>query len=620
MFKALTLQTVCALFFVSMHAHAQTQEPHKSLYAIERQVITIHVRADGTFHEKIESVTRVKSPAAIELVSQDDVDFYSDRQTVEVLEAFTELPSGERIPVAADAIRVVDEERSEGAAMFTSRKTQVVIFPKINVGARAHSTVLRKTHTPLFPRQFMFRRSLGTSVEYGQLEFNISHDPAIHILADSRGFEGGRLSDSPNGEVRYRYTYSQAAIQHAESGQVSASDFGPYLHLSTFVSPLAVGQVYEQSAAPKTAVTMQVQKLADEITFGIHDPKAQAAALYHWVSKEIRYVAIFLGSGGVVPNPADQVIRNRYGDCKDKTTLLIALLAAKGIEASTAMINSGSAYEIPRLGSISPFNHVITYIPQWDLYLDPTAELAPFGILPISVMDKPTVLTALNRLGRTPKLDALTNWIKSLTHIQIQADGQMTGTVYSEYAGYADYSARLSFVDHEGEYKERLAQSNLSANRQSGEGHYTPSDARDLDTPFTNRGSFTLDPVANFPGPGALSVPVGLTPSFINRLSFNRPKERVLFPFVCRSYRYEETYEVEFPSEAKITRIPADAAFDESGLLYQSTYRLRGQVLTVQRVVQAQRPSMVCQPNDYQVIRKLHAVVQRDLRSQIFYD
>ena len=91
-------------------------------------------------------------------------------------------------------------------------------------------------------------------------------------------------------------------------------------------------------------------------------------------------MAIFLGSGGVVPNLADQVMRNRYGDCKDKTTLLIALLASKGIEASTAMVNSGSAFEIPRLGSVNPFNHVIVYIPQWDLYLDPTAELAPFGV------------------------------------------------------------------------------------------------------------------------------------------------------------------------------------------------------------------------------------------------
>ncbi len=622
MMKALVLQALCLLFFVSIQAHtqAQAQEPHKSLYAIERQIITVHVRADGSYEENIEMVTVLKSLAAIELVSQDDVDFYSDRQAVQVIEAFTELPSGERIPVAADAVRVVDEERSEGAAMFTSLKTQVVIFPKISVGARAHSTIVRTTHTPLFPGQFMFRRALGTTIEYGHLEFNISHDPAIRILADSRGMQGGRLADGPDGSVRYRYTYAQAEIQPSEGGQVSASDYGPYVHLSTFDSPLAVGRVYEQAAASKAAVTPEVQKLANEITSGIQEPRAQTAALYHWVSQEIRYVAIFLGSGGVVPNPADQVIRNRYGDCKDKTTLLIALLAAKGIEASTAMINSGSAFEIPRLGSVSPFNHVIVYIPQWDLYLDPTAELAPFGVLPVSVLDKPTVLTALNRMGHTPKLEASTNWVKSIAKIQIKPDGQLTGTVSSTFSGNADYSARLNFADHEGEFKERIARSNLSANRQSGVGHYSPSDARDLDTPFTNHGSFTLDPVANFPGPGALNIPLGLTPAHISRLSFNRPKERVLFPFVCHSYRYEENYEVEFPAEAKITRIPTGASFDEAGLFYQSMYQLNGQIVTVKRVLNVQRPGMVCQPEDHQLIRKLHPVVQRDIRAQVFYD
>ena len=631
MFNALALRVVCvqavsALLLVSLQVQArvqiqaQSQEPHKSLYVIERQIVTVHVRADGTSEEKIESVTRVKSQAAIELVTQDDLDFYSDRQSVKVIEAFTELPSGERIPVAADAVRVVDEERSDGAAMFTSLKTQVVIFPKISVGARAHSTMVRHTHTPLFPGEFVFRRTVGATVEYGHLEFNISHDPALRILADSRGMEGGRLADGPDGSVRYRYTFTQPVIQLYESGQVSASDYGPYVHLSTFENPLAVGRVYEQAAASKAAVTPEVQKLADEITSGIQDSKAQAAALYHWVSQEIRYVAIFLGSGGVVPNPADHVIRNRYGDCKDKTTLLIALLAAKGIEASTAMINSGNAFKIPRLGSVSPFNHVIAYLPQWDLYLDPTAEFAPFGVLPVSVLGKPTVLTALNRIGRTPKLDASKNWIKSVAKIQIKPDGQLTGTVTSEFSGNADYSARLSFVDHEGAYKERIARSNLSANRQSGVGRYSPSDARDLGTPFTNRGSFTLDPVANFPGPGALNIPLGLTPAYISRLSFNRPKDSVLFPFVCRSYRYEETYEVEFPIDSKITRIPTSVSFNEAGLFYQSTYQLSGQVVTVKRVLNVQRPSMVCQPEDHQLTRRLHPVVQRDVRAQVFYD
>lgn len=624
MLKALSLQTsyvawtVCVSLLLS--ASVLAQEPHKSLYAIERHVLSIHVRADGTYEEKIESVTLAKSAAAIEAVSQDELDFYSDRETVKVLEAFTELPSGERIAVATEAIRVLDEERSDGAAMFSSRKTQVVIYPKISVGAKAHSTMLRQTHTPLFPGQFVFRRNVGPSVEYGHIEFNISHDPAIRIMADSRGFKGGRLPDGPDGTVRYRYTFTQPVTAAVESGQVSAADFGPFVHLSTFDSPLAVGRLYEKAAAPKAAVTPEVQKLADEITSGLSDPKDQARALYNWVSQEIRYVAIFLGSGGVVPNPADHVIRNRYGDCKDKTTLLIAMLAAKGIEATTAMVNSGSAFEIPRLGSVSPFNHVIAYLPKWNLYLDPTAELAPFGVLPISVMDKPTVLTALDRVGRTPSMEASTNWIKSLTKIQISADGQIAGSASSEYAGHSDYSARLTFVDHVGEYKEELVQSRLRSNRQSGVGRYTPSDARDLNTPFTNRSTFTLDPVANFPGPGALNIPVGLTPTVISQLSYNRPKERLKFPFVCRSYRYEETYEVALPAEARITRIPQDMSFNEAGLFYQATYRQHGQVVIAKRILQAQRPGMVCQPEEYQITRRLHPVVQRDIRAQIFYE
>jgi hypothetical protein len=98
-------------------------------------------------------------------------------------------------------------------------------------------------------------------------------------------------------------------------------------------------------------------------------------------------------------------------------------------------------------------------------------------------------------------------------------------------------------------------------------------------------------------------------PSHISRMSFNRPKERVFFPFVCRSYRYEETYEVAFPPEAKITRIPAVASFNEAGLFYQSTYQLSGQIVTVKRVLDVQRLGMVCSPEDHQLIRRLHPVV-----------
>lgn len=85
------LRVACAALWLLSGA-ARAEEPHKSLYAIERQIVTVHVRADGTYQERIELVTQLKSLAAIDTVSQDIFDFESDRQTLEVIEAFYRKP------------------------------------------------------------------------------------------------------------------------------------------------------------------------------------------------------------------------------------------------------------------------------------------------------------------------------------------------------------------------------------------------------------------------------------------------------------------------------------------------------------------------------------------------
>ncbi len=70
--------------------------------------------------------------------------------------------------------------------------------------------------------------------------------------------------------------------------------------------------------------------------------------LSDWVRKNIRYVAVYVGAGGVVPHSAQAVLDNRYGDCKDHVALLEALLKAVAIESSPALINAGNAYVLPR--------------------------------------------------------------------------------------------------------------------------------------------------------------------------------------------------------------------------------------------------------------------------------
>jgi hypothetical protein len=70
------------------------------------------------------------------------------------------------------------------------------------------------------------------------------------------------------------------------------------------------------------------------------------------------------------------VIANRYGDCKDVTTLMSALLAAKGVASEYALINTSPVYQLDATPQVASFNRVILYLPEFDLYADPTVAVS----------------------------------------------------------------------------------------------------------------------------------------------------------------------------------------------------------------------------------------------------
>jgi hypothetical protein len=87
------------------------------------------------------------------------------------------------------------------------------------------------------------------------------------------------------------------------------------------------------------------------------DPRLAAAT---WVQEKIRYVAVEVGEGGYVPREPALVTRRLYGDCKDKSFLLLALLGKRGIEAFPVLTRARSAGWIdPEFPSPIQFNHLI---------------------------------------------------------------------------------------------------------------------------------------------------------------------------------------------------------------------------------------------------------------------
>ena len=176
----------------------------------------------------------------------------------------------------------------------------------------------------------------------------------------------------------------------------------PSLHFSTLGTYENLGKVFYDAAAPKAAVTLAIEKLAKDITAGRQDVKAQAEAIFDWVSKNVTYVAVFFGSGRFVPNDASVVLDRHFGDCKDHVTLMRALLTAKKINSEYVLIGSNSSHELTKTPSVEAFNHVILYLPALNLYADPTAPTSTFGHLSNALMDRPVLRMSARQIETRP--------------------------------------------------------------------------------------------------------------------------------------------------------------------------------------------------------------------------
>ncbi|HVZ84501.1 MAG TPA: DUF3857 domain-containing protein [Terracidiphilus sp.] len=163
----------------------------------------------------------------------------------------------------------------------------------------------------------------------------------------------------------------------------------PSVAWTTFHSWSEVGDWYRSLALPEAQPNDALRARADEITANAKTPEEQVRAIYDYVAAHTRYIGIDFGIGRYKPHAAIDVLTNQYGDCKDKDTLLEALLHAKGFSTASALIGAGIA-PVPDVPSPAVFNHVITTVnlPGGRIWLDSTPLAAPFQYLVAILRDQ----------------------------------------------------------------------------------------------------------------------------------------------------------------------------------------------------------------------------------------
>ncbi len=613
------LQFIVILLLVlpvaSASAAENTYNPGSTLERFRTHLV---LHPDGTYIETREQTWRVDTRQGVELASTDAVYYVSSMDNVEQIKGWSTTPDGVRHDVEPSMIRTQEELAKEGDAEFSDLKSKTIIYPSVQVGSRVSHMVRINHHETIFPGHFgaQYFPTEAFKVEDWQLDVDVP--TGMKFALEVHAIEGGLIGSS-KGLDHYRFRYTNSVALQSEDDTVTQARNRPHVAMSTYADPVAVGRAYQSASRPMAVVTPAIRKRAQEVTAGLESTADKARALQYWVARNIRYVYVGLGESRLVPHKADSVLSKLYGDCKDHSILLEAMLSAVGIASSHALINLGSSYELSSIGVLGPMNHVMTYVPELDLYLDSTDGFASFGQLSRSTMDKPTVLTALGKIGHTPRMLAAQHVSLSEQEIMISSDGQMVGQGMRRLSGHYESYGRSERFDLRGVDEAKYIKEWLSGFSESGVGHMDSPDPEKLGEPFWVKSEFALEPLSNFPGPGALAVPVGLTSGTLAIMASDQPPTERRREWACVSRTMEERSVLHFPIGTEITFVPQGALFEERGYRYESRYERQGLDVTVTRRFVEQHEGGVCGKADHEARLSFHAALRKDLRGQVIY-
>lgn len=211
----------------------------------------------------------------------------------------------------------------------------------------------------------------------------------------------------------------------------------PSVAWTTFHSWSEVGDWYRNLALTRAEPNDAIRAQTNDITKNAKTPEDQVRGIYNFVSTHTRYIGIDFGIGRYQPHAAAEILSNQYGDCKDKDTLLEALLRAKGFSAAPALVGAGIA-PVPEVPSPAVFNHVITTVnlPSGRIWLDSTPLAAPYLYLSALIRDQKALIvpaTSPATLESTPAAAPYPFTAHFEAVAALDAEGKLTGKITTSF-------------------------------------------------------------------------------------------------------------------------------------------------------------------------------------------
>jgi len=374
---------------------------------------------DGTGRRDSIARVRVQSDAGVQMLGQLVFGYNAANEKIEINYVRVKKSDGKVITATADAVQDLTSPIQRDAPVYTDTREKHVTVPALRPGELLEYSVSTYTTTPYAPGQFWMSYDFEKNaiVLDEQLEINVPKGRKI-TLKVKPGTEASERDEADRHIYLWKSSHKERDDDDADKDKLTArekkrkrdkevkdNEF-PAVQLTTFPSWDAVGQWYAGLQRDRVVPNDDVKARALELTRDKKTEVEKFQALYDYVARNFRYVSLSLGLSRYQPHAAGEVFANQYGDCKDKHTLLAAMLGAIGVKAEPALMNSSRKID-PDVPSPSQFDHVITAVPINNdlIWVDTTTEVAPFRLLSANLRNKKALLMPVSgpaKLVETP--------------------------------------------------------------------------------------------------------------------------------------------------------------------------------------------------------------------------
>ncbi len=314
-------------------------------------------------------------------------------------------------------------------AMYTSARGFFVELPRLDAGDVVELRYRIDDVTPRndFNDYFGDINTMGGADNKSNVEYVLITPSSRKIYIDAQ-VAGLEQSTSTSGaSTIHRFFAKEVPRVQPEPQMPPASEVLPFIHVSTYHSWKDLGRWYWGLVKDQFDLDDETRAQLQKVLKGKTSEVDKVAAIYDWVTKSTRYVALEFGIYGYKPRRCVQTLARGWGDCKDKATALVTLLREAGVPATIVVLRTQMRGDFrSKLPSFAPFDHAIAYVPSLNLYLDGTAEHT--GIYELPRMDLGALGLLVNagdaQLVRLPEADPDKNFVRRSVRARLAASGE----------------------------------------------------------------------------------------------------------------------------------------------------------------------------------------------------